>query len=325
MKKIKVAILGYGNLGKSLEELILKNELFELIGIFSKRKNLKSKFNTSIFNLNNLQIYSNKIDIVFVCQGSYNGVENLSYKLIENFNFVDSFDTHKKLKNYIKRLDKKSKVYGKVCLCAFGWDPGLLSLFRLLFYAISGEKIFSNCFWGEGVSQGHSNAIRQIKGVKNAIQYTVPITKQIEKCRKEFNFFPSEFEKHLRICYVSTFDFANKIQIENEIKNMKNYFQGYETVVHFVNDEEVVKRQKSLSHRGLVISNYKILDKYNTKLEFSLDIQSNPYFTAQVMIMGAMAVSYLVKEKKFGAYSIFDLPTKYFVNFTKKDLNGFLL
>ena len=318
--QIKVGIVGYGNLGKAVEEIVLKDNRFELVKIFSRRQNIKSKFNTPVANTQNLESYKGIIDILFLCVGSFSDIEKIGVKAINNFNTVDSFDTHNKLKDYIFMLDNCAKKSCHVGLCAFGWDPGLMSLIRVLFDSLSFDKSLSNAFWGMGVSQGHSDALRRIDGVENAIQYTIPNSQIVKQCKKLFNYSPQEFLKHKRVCFVSEKVGESREKITNEIVNMPNYFKGYDTEVNFVSNSEIRKKQKQLFHKGRIINNFKILDKYNVNLDFSLKLKSNPHFTAQIMCVGALIVKKLANLDKFGAYSILDVPLSFFSSLSRDDL-----
>jgi len=311
MKKINVAIVGYGNLGKAMECALLNNGAFNLVKIFSRRKNLKSPFNTGFELLQNILDYKNKIDVLFLCCGSYDDVLSIAPNLLKDFNTVDSFDTHAKLFNYINIMQKIATQDNKVAICAGGWDPGLLSLMRLIFYSISPNSNMPISFWGKGVSQGHSNAIKNISGVKNALQYTIPNKALIKKCNKKIVKTPTEFEKHFRLCYVSTHKNANKKHIKTQIINMPNYFKGYKTKVKFVSNKTILKKQKKMFHKGLVIKNFSCANGFKARLNFSLDVKSNPGFTAEVLLSLGIACYKLSIKKDYGAYSVFDLPVKY--------------
>lgn len=309
-KKLNVAIVGYGNIGKALEEILTMKDNYNLVAIFSRRDNLKSAFGTSIVNLNQINDYKGKIDIVFLALGSFNDIEKYGQKIARNFNTIDSFDTHRKLKRYICSLDKVGKKFNTVTLCSFGWDPGLMSLIRTVFQAIDGESPCES-FWGKGVSQGHSDAIRRVEGVRNAIQYTLPNKEILNKCRSSFYFSPTEKEKHKRECFISLKDGADKEKIEKVVKSMPNYFLGYDTMVNFEDEKSILKRQTKMSHKGFVFKNFTACS-HRFRLKFYVSMTSNPHFTAILMIMGAKAVARLVADKKYGAYSILDIPPKYF-------------
>lgn len=308
MAKIKVGIVGYGNLGKGVECAVKGSKDHELVCIFSKRSGLTSPFGSKFDLTDNLEKYAKKIDILFLCGGSYSDIEKIGPRAIANFNTVDSFDTHAKLEKYITDLDKLAKKSEKIAVSACGWDPGLFSLMRLLFNSISAKDTPANAFWGKGVSQGHSDAIRRIEGVKNAIQYTVPNPKEVKKCETEINYVPKGEDKHFRECYVVLEEGADANKIKNEIINMPNYFKGYKTTVKFVSEEKLKKMQEKLYHRGEVVKCYPCAEKYKTQVKFTLDLESNPCFTADVMLTCSNAIVNFKKDKKYGAYSIFDIP-----------------
>ncbi len=316
---MNVGIVGYGNLGKALESILICKNNVNLIKIFSRRDNLKSPYKTSFDKLENVSKYVGKIDTLILCVGSYSDLEKIGTLVIKNFNTIDSFDTHSKLKDYILNLNDVAKENKKIALSAFGWDPGVMSLIRVLFDSIS-DNVDCNCFWGSGVSQGHSDALRRVKGVENAIQYTVPISEVLNQCKRKPNIRPSSFEKHKRICYVSVKSKSDVNKIKNEIISMPNYFKGYKTEVNFVDEIEIKNRQKKLRHKGYIIKNFNILNKYKTKMELILKMDSNPHFTAEIMIMGLNIINKLYCENKFGAYSILDVPISYFSNESRETL-----
>ena len=325
MKKINVGIVGYGNLGKGVESAINHGEYFNLVKIFSNRTGLTSPFGTSFEETKNLEKYAGKIDILFLCGGSYSDIEKIGPRAIKLFNTVDSFDTHAKLEKYITSLDKLAKNSQKVAVSAAGWDPGLMSMMRLIFNSISPVHTPANSFWGTGVSQGHSDAIRRIAGVKNAIQYTIPNKKIVKNCETQFDYVPQGTEKHSRLCYVVLEEGANAAKIKEEIVNMPNYFLGYKTTVKFVNEEKLKQMQQKMYHKGLVVKNFKCSDKHATQLKFTLDVESNPFFTAEAMVTLACAVTKLYKEKNYGAYSVFDVPLSYLSMLDRRELIKTLL
>ena len=320
MKKLNVGIVGYGNLGKGVESALVNGNNFNLVKIFSNRTGLTSPFNTAFEQTQNLEKYAGKIDILFLCGGSYSDIEKIGPRTIKLFNTVDSFDTHAKLEKYINSQDKLAKASNKVAVIASGWDPGLMSMMRLLFNCISPNHTPANSFWGKGVSQGHSDAIRRIPGVKNAIQYTIPNNKIVKNCETLYDYVPEGTEKHSRLCYVVLGDGADAEKIKQEIVNMPNYFLGYKTTVKFVNEEKLKKMQQKMYHKGYVVKNFKCSDKFGSKISFNLDLESNPYFTAEVMVAFACAVAKLYEEKKYGAYSVFDLPLSYLTLTNRNEL-----
>ncbi len=365
---IKVGIVGYGNLGKAVERDILINSNFQLVKIFSRRniKMLQSPFNNEFENINNLQNYAGDIDLLFLCGGSFSDIEEIGLKAVKNFCTVDAFDTHGKLHEYKRKLDLIAKENKTVGLTAFGWDPGILSQIRTIFAGIAGQNNVST-FWGYGISQGHSDALRRLEGVENAVQFTVPNKKEMRKVLTQANYSPNDKDKHRRVCYVAlkvaendaklsenvdkfteksaknqqkngqkqqknskktaknskiliknskkTTSFLKKsCSIRKKIENMPNYFAGQKTIVRFVGNEKIVKLQKDMKHKGVVISHFKLTKCYNAKMKFEIEMQNNPALTARVMtIAGKIAIKFY-EEKKYGGYSILDIPPKYFLN-----------
>lgn len=295
MQKINVAIVGYGNLGKSLETLLLKDERYNLVCIFSRRKILAK---VPVEPLANLQNYKEKVDFLFMCGGSKSDIENQVLSFCKDFNTIDSFDNHNHIKLYLENLNKKCKSYKHVAVCCVGWDPGIFSLMRILFDSIQGNAY---TFWGKGISQGHSQAIRNIEGVNDAIQYTLPNKKIIKQIKS--GILPNKDSKsfHNRYCLVV----ANKnmSKIKQSIINMPDYFEGYKTTVKFV-DQQTLDKHKNLFHAGEVIT-------LNDVMNFKLKLDSNPNFTAKVMASYGIALQSLINSKKYGAYSILDIAPKY--------------
>lgn len=287
--KIRVGIVGYGNLGKAVERQLLKNDMFELVGIFSKR----SLPNTISYD--QIEEYKDNIDLLFLCGGSQNELEKQGIRLIENFNIVESYDNHARLKSYISKIDRLAKKNKKVALCSFGWDPGLFSFMRGLFDSI-GFKPYT--FWGKGLSQGHTQAIKNIDGVIDGLQFTIPNDKIKTKIRSGQEFMQSK-AFHKRLCYVVAKS-CEKERIKREIITMPDYFDGYETRVNFVSQKKL-DALRSFAHRGEVMTQSNIMN-------FSLSLPSNPYFTAAVNVAYSLAIKKLLFSKKYGAYTIFDLP-----------------
>lgn len=287
--KVSVGVVGYGNLGSSVVKQLKQSEEFELKVIFSKRDLPFAE------NYSNILNYVGKVDLLFVCGGSQNELENQTRFLINHFNLIESYDNHSRIASHIKELDSLAVEHGKIALCSFGWDPGLFSLMRGLFDSL-GYAPYS--FWGKGLSQGHTQAIKNIKGVKDALQFTIPneeILSEI-KCGAEIE-ISKKF--HKRICYVVCEE-SERSRIESEIKNMPDYFLGYETQVNFVLQTELDKL-RSFAHKGEVATK-------NNVLNFSLNLPSNPDFTAKVMTTYARAYAKLKAENVCGAFNIFDIP-----------------
>ena len=310
--KIKVAIAGYGNLGKGIECQLSKNPDMELVCIFTRRdpSKLQTKSSVPVVNLNDAANWKNKIDVVFLCGGSATDLPTQGPLFASMFNTVCSFDTHAKALDYSKSLDEATLNSNTIAMMSIGWDPGLFSHMRLLINSILPDsKVYT--FWGEGVSQGHSDAIRRINGVKDARQYTVPIEESLQKIRNgEIPNFTKR-EMHKRVCYVVAEDGADTKKIEEEIKNMPNYFDEYDTTVNFISYEELLKKHSKLPHGGTVIGVGKTSEDTKQVVEFSLNLDSNPEFTSSVLIAYGRATYLMWKNGERGCKNFSDVPPKY--------------
>lgn len=310
MDKIKVGILGYGNLGRGVELAISKSEDMELVAVFTRRDNVVTNMGVTCINVNKIIEYRDKIDVLIMCGGSATDLPVQGVQMIKHFNTVDSFDTHARIPEYFDAMDKVAKENGKLGIISVGWDPGLFSIARMLFGAVlpNGNDY---TFWGKGVSQGHSDAIRRVNGVKAGVQYTIPKTEALDKVRNSENPNLTARDKHLRECFVVAKEGANKKQIEQDIKNMPNYFADYDTIVHFITEEELKREHNAMPHGGFVIRSGKTTDEHKHILEFSLKLDSNPEFTSSVLVAYARAIAKLSKEGKTGAVTVFDIPLTY--------------
>lgn len=307
--KIKVGIIGCGNVGKGVIKALKKANDMELVEVFSRRRNLKvdelyAKDISEVLN------YKDKIDVMILCGGSAVDLPKQGPVFLEHFNTVDSFDTHAKIQDYFQKMKSVGEKCGNLGLISVGWDPGLFSINRLIGEAILPEGN-EYTFWGRGVSQGHSDAIRQIEGVKSGIQYTIPKEDVLEKIRNGENLKLSAREKHSRLCFVVLEEFGNKNKVEKAIKEMKDYFLDYDTEVRFISEEEFKRNHSDMPHGGKVIRTGKTGEKNCGKIEFSLDLESNPEFTAGILVAYARAVYRMVKEKRSGAITVFDVPPAY--------------
>ena len=326
MEKIRVGIVGYGNLGKGAEYNVLNSDDLELVAIFTRRnpKDIFAAKNVKVVPLDSLKDYKNKIDVVILCGGSSKDLPVQSPLCLSVFNCVDSFDTHTDMAEHFKKMDKAGKLSGKLGAISVGWDPGLFSMARLMFSSIM-PKGRTYTFWGKGISQGHSEAIRRVEGVKMAIQYTIPKKDAIEKAKSGLNLELTNFKKHLRECYVVADAGADLKRIEEKIKTMPNYFKGYDTIVKFISEEEFKKNHASkLNHGGAVLHSCKNNDN-QFSLEFNLNLDSNPEFTAAVLVAYARAVYKLNKEGKSGAVTVYDIPLSYLSDKPKEQLYKELL
>jgi diaminopimelate dehydrogenase len=283
----------------------------ELVSIFTRRNpsEVKSLTNAKVLSVEEISNYTDKIDVLILCGGSATDLPEQTPKFAKLFNVIDSFDTHAKIPEHFSNVDKSAKESNHVALISCGWDPGTFSLNRLM-----AESFLPNgnsyTFWGKGVSQGHSDAIRRIKGVKNGIQYTVPIEKAVNSVRAGENPKLTTREKHLRECYVVLEEGANKEEVEKEIKTMKNYFDEYETTVNFISEEELKEKHSKMPHGGFVIRSGKtgLNGEDNQIIEYSLKLDSNPGLTAGVLVAYARAIYRLKEKGDCGAKTIFDIP-----------------
>ena len=322
MEKIKIAICGYGNLGKGVEKALLSplNKDMELTAIFTRRdpKTLNPLSGVKVIPIEEIQKYTNEIDVVLLCGGSAKDLPIQGPQIASMFNTVDSFDTHAKIPEYFEKMNDASCKAKKVSIISVGWDPGMFSVARGYSEAIlpSGNTY---TFWGKGVSQGHSDAIRRIEGVKDAKQYTIPIESAMNEVRSGNNPILTTREKHLRDCYVVVEEGADKARIEKEIKEMPNYFSDYDTTVHFITEEELQKNHSAMPHGGFVIRSGNTGD--NTQIiEYSLKLDSNPEFTASILVAYARAAYKLYKDNNQGAKTVFDVPISYLSDKPSKEL-----
>lgn len=326
MNKIKVAICGYGNLGKGVESEINKSKDMEFTAIFTRRnpKDLETKSNVPVLGIEELKNYTDKIDVMIMCGGSATDLPKQVKEVNKLYNTVDSFDTHAKIPEYFKEVNESALNSNKVSIISGGWDPGMFSLMRTYASSILQDgKTYT--FWGTGVSQGHSDAIRRIDGVKNAIQYTIPVEEAMDRVRNGENPELTTREKHIRECFVVAEDNADKEKIETEIKTMPNYFDEYDTTVHFITEEELKENHSKMNHGGFVIHSGTTGDNNKHVIEFSLKLDSNPQFTSSVLIALARANYRLQKEGKKGAFSILDIPPAYLSPKTGEELRKELL
>lgn len=314
MEKIRIGIYGYGNLGKGVETAIYNNKDIELVGIFTRRNPSSVKAlhdDVKIYHVDDAKNMKDKIDVMILCGGSATDLPEQTPEVAKMFNTVDSFDTHAKIPEYFASVNKEAKDANHLSLISCGWDPGLFSLNRALLEAILPNGT-NYVFYGRGLSQGHSDAIRRIKGVKNAVQYTVPYDESVEKVRNGENpKFESVREVMWRECFVVLEDGTDEKEIEKEIKEMPNYFEPYNTVVHFISEEELHKNHSGMPHGGFVLRSGNTSEGVNQVAEFSLKLDSNPEFTASVLVAYARGIHRLSKEGKTGAVTVLDIPVSY--------------
>ncbi len=329
MQRIRIGIVGYGNLGKSAELGVRQNEDMELVGVFTRRDPSSVKLLTQgipVYGMEDAAKMTEQIDVMLLCGGSRTDLPVQGPEFAAMFNTVDGFDTHAKIPEYYEAIDKACREANKVSVISSGWDPGMFSLNRLLGSAILpvGNDY---TFWGKGISQGHSDAIRRIPGVKDAKQYTIPIEAAIEAVRNGENPVFTTREKHCRECFVVVEEGANKEVIENKIKTMPDYFADYDTEVHFVTEEELAAKHNGLPHAGMVIRSGRTGadNEHMHAIEYKLTLGSNPDFTANILLAYARAVYRLNKEGVSGAKTVFDIAPAYLSIQSNEELRKHLL
>ena len=322
---MKIGILGYGNLGKGVENAISQNPDMELVAVFSRRNpdELKINSDAKVVHISEIENWKDRIDVLIICSGSAVDLPEQTPKFAKIFNVIDSFDTHAKIPTHFENVDKSAKEGGHLALISTGWDPGLFSLNRLYASAILPDgKDYT--FWGKGISQGHSDAIRRIEGVKDAKQYTIPVENALRAVRDgETPTFTSR-QMHERECFVVVEDGADKEKIEQEIKTMPNYFEPYNTTVHFISEEELKKNHSGIPHGGFVV---RVGETANNKhiIEYSLKLDSNPEFTSSVLVAYARAIYRLFKEGNTGCKTVFDIAPKYLSPKSEEELRAQML
>ena len=314
-EQIRVAILGYGNLGRGVELALRANPDLKLTAFFTRRDPAALKTLTPevpVYGVDRLPEKKDEIDVLVLCGGSATDLPVQSVEYAKYFNIVDSFDNHAKIPEHFERVDESALSGGKTALISVGWDPGMFSLQRLL-----GNCILPNgkdyTFWGRGVSQGHSDAIRRIEGVQDGKQYTIPVPEALEQVRSGENPDLTTRQKHTRECFVVAAPGADKARIEQEIKTMPNYFEPYDTTVHFISQEELDRDHKGIPHGGFVMRSGVTGERGETKqmIEYSLKLGSNPEFTASVLVCCARAVYKMNQNGFTGCKTIFDVPPAY--------------
>ena len=326
---IRVGIMGYGNLGRGIECALKQNNDMELVAVFSRRNPDTVKILTEgvkVYKAEDAVNHKDEIDVLILCGGSATDLPVQTPEFAKNFTVVDSFDTHARIPEHFANVDAAAKENGTVAVISAGWDPGMFSLNRLYANAILPDgKDYT--FWGKGVSQGHSDAIRRVEGVANAKQYTVPVDAALAAVRSGANPELSTREKHTRECYVVAEEGADKERIAEEIKSMPNYFADYDTTVNFITEEELQKNHAGIPHGGFVIRSGKTgwnLEN-NHIIEYSLKLDSNPEFTASVIVACARAAVRMKSEGMKGCKTIFDIPPAYLCNISAEDLRAHLL
>ena len=326
---IRVGIMGYGNLGRGIECSLKQNPDMDLVAVFTRRDPKTVQIlseNVAVYHVDDAPKMKDDIDVLIMCGGSATDLPQQTKEYAKYFNVVDSFDTHAKIPEHFAAVDAVAKENGTVAMISVGWDPGMFSLNRLYANAIlpNGSDY---TFWGKGVSQGHSDAIRRVEGVANGKQYTVPVEAALERVRSGENPELTTREKHTRECYVVAKEGADKAKIEAEIKNMPNYFADYDTSVNFITEEELAKNHAGIPHGGFVIRSGKTgwNEEHNHIIEYSLKLDSNPEFTASVIVAYARAAYRMSKEGQAGCKTVFDVAPAYLSPVSAEELRAKLL
>ncbi len=307
--RIRVAIAGYGNLGRGVEAALAQNPDMRLVGVFSRRDPVSVSLLDSsvpVYAMADIEQYQDEVDVMILCGGSKSDLPEQGPYLAQFFNTVDSFDTHAKVPEYYAALDQSARDAGRVALLSVGWDPGLFSLNRLYGEAILPEGE-TYTFWGKGLSQGHSDAVRRVSGVKSAVQYTLPSEEAMARVRKGEQPQLTTREKHTRECFVVLEDHADADAVRNSIVTMPDYFADYDTVVHFIDQDTFNKEHSSMPHGGFVIRSGNTGVDTKQTIEYSLALGSNPEFTSSVLVAYARAVHRLARLNDIGAKTVFDI------------------
>ncbi len=326
---IKIGILGYGNLGRGVECAVKQNPDMELAAVFTRRNPEDVKIlteNVPVCRIDEAGDWKDKIDVMILCGGSATDLPKQTPVYAKMFNVVDSFDTHARIPEHFANVDAAAKEGGKVGIISVGWDPGMFSLNRMYANAILPQgKDYT--FWGKGVSQGHSDAVRRVEGVKDAKQYTVPVDAALQAVRNGENPELTTRQKHTRECFVVLEEGADAKKVEEEIKNMPNYFSDYDTTVNFISEEELKKNHSGIPHGGFVLRSGKTgwNEEHSHLIEYSLKLESNPEFTASVLAAYARAAYKLSKEGQAGCKTVFDIAPAYLSEKSGEELRAHML
>ena len=307
---IKIGIVGYGNLGRGVESAVTKSNDMDLVGVFTRRnpETVNTKTGIAVYEMKDLMDMKDKIDVLILCGGSANDLPTQTVELAEHFNVIDSFDTHAKIPEHFSNVNEASVKGKHISVISVGWDPGMFSLNRLYAQAILPNG-HDYTFWGKGVSQGHSDAIRRIDGVQDARQYTIPVEEAVESVRRGENPTLTVRQKHTRECFVVAKEGADKAKIEEAIVTMPNYFDEYDTTVHFISQEELDRDHKGIPHGGMVIRSgvTGLEDENKHVIEYKLTLDSNPEFTSSVLVAYARAAYRMYKDNQIGCKTVFDI------------------
>lgn len=326
---MKVGIIGYGNLGRGIECAIKQNEDMELAAVFTRRNPADVKILTEgvpVYHIDDVEKMQGKLDVVILCGGSATDLPKQTPVYAKYFNVVDSFDTHAKIPEHFENVDAVAKENGHVAMISCGWDPGMFSLNRLYANAVLPDGN-DYTFWGKGVSQGHSDAIRRVEGVKDGKQYTIPVEDALTAVRSGSNPELTTRQKHIRECFVVAEEGADKAKIEETIKNMPNYFADYDTIVNFISEEELKRDHSGIPHGGFVFRTGSTgwNNEHKHVIEYSLKLDSNPEFTASVIVAYARATVRMASEGMMGCKTVFDVAPAYLSSKTGEELRAHLL
>lgn len=329
MEKIRIGIVGYGNIGRGVELAVARNEDMELKAVFTRRDPSSVKIHTkgaAVKHMDDMLSMKDEIDVMMLCGGSATDLPVMGPQIAADFNTIDSFDTHARIPEYFENVDKAAKAGKKIGIISVGWDPGMFSLNRLYAESVLPQGS-TYTFWGKGVSQGHSDAIRRIEGVKDARQYTIPVPSSLEAVRSGETPELTTRQKHTRECFAVPEEGADLARIEKEIKEMPNYFADYDTTVHFISQEELDREHSGIPHGGFVIRSGKTGwdTEHRHIIEYSLKLDSNPEFTSSVIIAYARAAYRLAKEGLSGAKTVFDIVPAYLSAKSGEELRASML
>lgn len=326
---MRIGIYGYGNLGRGVEAAVRQNDDMELVAVFTRRNPADVKLQTEgvkVYAASDAASHADEIDVLVLCGGSATDLPEQTPELAKYFNVIDSFDTHARIPEHFANVDKAAKESGHTALISCGWDPGMFSLNRLYANAVLPQGN-DYTFWGKGVSQGHSDAIRRVKGVKNGKQYTIPVEAALESVRNGENPELTTRQKHTRECFVVAEEGADLAQIEKDIKEMPNYFSDYDTTVHFISEEELQANHSGIPHGGFVfrtgVTGFN--GEHKHVIEYSLKLDSNPEFTSSVILAYARAVNRLHKEGDNGCKTVFDVAPAYLSPLSGEELRAHML
>ena len=327
MGNVRLGILGYGNLGKGVELAVRQNDDIDLVAVYSRRDPASVQVATEGLEVKPaeaLESGEEPIDVLILCGGSATDLPKQTPHYARHYNVVDSFDTHANIPAHFEAVDAAAKEAGTCALISCGWDPGLFSLNRLMGNCILPQGA-DYTFWGRGISQGHSDAVRRIPGVADAKQYTIPVESALEAVRSGSNPQLTTREKHLRECFVVLEDGADAAEVERQIVTMPNYFAEYDTTVHFISQEELDRDHSAMPHGGFVLRSGQVASGKSMIIEYSLKLESNPEFTSSVLVAYARAIARLAAEGKAGAFTVFDIAPAYLSPLDGAELRAHLL